>query len=125
KHLLVPGPELLGSIDGRTHVDTFDAEAAEASLALVEPQTLSWEVKENLTGRYQVRAHFTLAGQTYDLSVTDPRFETRVTALGPGQHARDTVDALRDRRVLFTVSLGEPLDGLCYKLVAAVLAVPA
>jgi hypothetical protein len=29
-----------------------------------------------------------------------------------------------NRKILFTISLGEPFDGVCYKLVAAVIVAP-
>jgi hypothetical protein len=41
-----------------------------------------------------------------------------------GSHQSLDLGIPENRRILFTVSLSEPLDGLCYELVAAVIVVP-
>lgn len=60
-----------------------------------------------------VRAAFFYLDDYYDLSVTDPVIEADYRARGQGSH---TV-----AEAYLTLSLGEPLAGYCYKLVAAVI----
>lgn len=61
----------------------------------------------------RVLARFRHAGDTYCLRVTDPVFERAFLAKPDGQYP------LGD--CYLTVSLGEPYDGFCYKLVAAII----
>jgi len=41
-----------------------------------------------------------------------------------GSHRSLELSIPENRRILFTISLSEPLEGVCYKLVAAVVVVP-
>lgn len=61
----------------------------------------------------RVQAMFRFGGTRYALWVTDPVIERAYLALEDGDHALC--------ESYLTVSLGEPHDGRCYKLVAAVL----
>jgi hypothetical protein len=57
--------------------------------------------------------------------VTDPPFEQRVKSLPAGGYSLQDLGIVREDRMLFCVSLGEPFnDGNCYKLVAGVLILP-
>lgn len=67
--------------------------------------------------RRRVQAQFIHAGTEYRLRVTDPVVERRYLALPNGQHELG--------ESFLTVSLGEPFEGNCYKLVAAVIQPPA
>lgn len=61
----------------------------------------------------RVQAHFRHAGTNYALWVTDPRYERRYLA---------KLDATYDiGQGYLTISLGEPYQGACYKLVAAIV----
>lgn len=61
----------------------------------------------------RVQAHFRQAGTNYALWVTDPRYERRYLAKLDG-----TYDI---GQCYLTISLGEPYQGACYKLVAAII----
>lgn len=118
------GPELLGSVTDRVPFSAFEARSAAASLALVEPRSIEWHIRAGFRGNRQTRAHFELAGRNYDLPITDPRFEQRLAGLGLGDHPRAAAGIATDERVLLTVSLGEPFNFHCFKLIAAVLVLP-
>jgi hypothetical protein len=65
----------------------------------------------------RVQAIFSFGGVGYRLWVTDPLIETRYLARADGVHTLGSS--------YLTVSLGEPLEGRCYKLVAAIIGDPA
>lgn len=124
---LIPGPGLLGGHTDRIPYAAFKDRPARASLALAEPSAVAWRISAGFRGNRQARARFTLGGSFYDLPITDPVFEQRVEGLQPGQHPRAAAGIAPGDRVLFTVSLGEPLASTqeCFKLVAAVIILPA
>ncbi|MBI4492216.1 MAG: hypothetical protein HY690_05430 [Chloroflexi bacterium] len=122
---LARGPELLGSKFDRAPFESFSTTPAEASLALVAPDDLAWSIRASLSGRWQARATFTLAGQRYSLAITDPAWEQRLCQLPAGLHPLEAAGLEAGQRVLLTISLGEPYeDRCCYKLVASVLVPP-
>jgi len=61
----------------------------------------------------RVQARFTYAGTEYHLWVTDPGYERKYLSQPNGEHQLG--------QCYLTVSLGEPWEGHCYKLVAAIL----
>lgn len=61
----------------------------------------------------RVQGQFTFAGNTYSLWVTDPNIEREYLAREDGFYSIG--------ESYLTISLGEPYDGKCYKLVAAVI----
>lgn len=65
----------------------------------------------------RVQARFTYSGADYRLRVTDPLYERRYLAMPNGDHQLG--------ECLFTVSLGEPFNNACYKLVAAIMERPS
>jgi hypothetical protein len=67
---------------------------------------------------------FRLERRYYDLPLTDPSYVAPLTRLEAGDHASSDLGIPDARKILFTISLGEPFDGRCYKLVAAVVVVP-
>ena len=121
---IVRGPDLFGNQHDRVAFSSFSQTSTQASLALVKPDTLEWHITKSFTGKRQTRAVFTLSGSPYDLSVTDPLWEQRLRNLSWGTHPMISVGLSADDKVLLTVSLGEPFQGDCYKLVAAVIVVP-
>lgn len=120
---LARGPELLGCRRDRVDFGTFAQMPAQASLALVRPENLRWLIKTGGSGKRQTRAVFDLAGAAYNLSVTDPIWEQRLSSLAFGTHPYQSADPEAED-VLLTVSLGEPFGDCCYKLVAAVIVLP-
>lgn len=61
----------------------------------------------------RVQGHFRHQGTEYRLWVTDPVFERCYLAKPNGYYALE--------ECFLTVSLGEPLNGVCYKLIAAII----
>jgi len=123
---LAPGPAILGSGSGRVAYDELFRSPARASLALVLPRDLVWHAPGNpRRSRPQVRARFRLGGVVYDLAVTDPVFLEMLGDLPQGSSIPAASHLKPDESLLLTISLGEPFEGFCYKLVAAVVVVPA
>ncbi|HWR46939.1 MAG TPA: hypothetical protein VN327_04865 [Pseudonocardiaceae bacterium] len=63
--------------------------------------------------RRRAQAEFSFGGMNYRLWVTDPLIETEYLARVDGVYALGSS--------YLTISLGEPWDGRCYKLVAAII----
>ena len=69
------------------------------------------------------RVLFHLGDVPYDLPLTDPAYAGPLQRRDEGDYRSSELGIPEDATILFTVSLGDPLDGICYKLVAAVLIV--
>ncbi|MHB8090630.1 MAG: dual OB domain-containing protein [Syntrophales bacterium] len=89
--------------------------AKEPSLYLIRPVGFTLIVSADLDGRKKVRARFAYHDTAYLLSVTDPGIERTYLMEHHGEYP------LTDKDLYLTVSLGEPFNGYCYKLVAAVI----
>ena len=87
--------------------------SGEGSLRLIRPDNLEF-VAELHQGRRKLRAHFSFQNATYRLCVTDARACTRWYARLDAGH-NGAADAL------LCISLGQPWDAFCYKLVAGVI----
>jgi hypothetical protein len=111
------GPQLLGNTGDRVEHALFAATPASASLALIGVKEVTWHVIITPRGKRQIRAHFALADQGYNLAVTDPLWEQQLTQLAPGNTSTTP-------KVMMCVSLSEPFEGFCYKLIAAVIRWP-
>lgn len=101
----------------------FNEKPAASSLAIVHPSKLEFCITQSFAGNKQLRAKFELAGRVFNLAVTDPVWKDRLSNKIHGTYGRADVGIDNDTQVFLTISLGEPLDGFCYKLVAAVLQV--
>jgi len=122
---LAPGPAIFGTTSARITLAELAAAPVPASLALVRPADLHWYVSINQkSGKRQVRAIFGLDGAEYNLSLTDPAWEPRFDRLAFGTHPFAAPGPAPDDEVLLTVSLGEPFEGACYKLAAAIVLLP-
>lgn len=100
---------------------------AKTSLALIEPLEIMWVIKEAYRGNKiyrQTRASFRLKNQRYNLLVTDPLLEQQLAHLPYGSHQLGAARVLANERLFFTISLGEPFNGVCFKLVAAAIILP-
>ncbi len=80
KHLS-PGPDLLGNEEDRVPYTDLTERPAPASLTLVEPSGVSWIIDETYAGKRQTRASFRFSGRAYNLPVTDPVWEHRLSEL--------------------------------------------
>jgi hypothetical protein len=122
---LADGPRLLGN-RGAAVPEEEAEQGVDASLALVRPESLELHLEAPREGasRPRPRARFDLAGQRYDLALTDYLVAPRLTRAGLGAHAAMDLGLPADGDVHLTVSLAESRDGWCTKLVAAVLFLP-
>jgi hypothetical protein len=83
------------------------------SLTLVEPDKLVISVAPEFNQKRKVRAHLSFGNQAYILMVTDPVIEKQYLA---GEDGDFEISAAR-----VCISVGEPYQKFCYKLVAAVI----
>ncbi|MBV9401115.1 MAG: hypothetical protein JO062_24270 [Bryobacterales bacterium] len=121
---LAPGPELLGNSNDRVPEHIFLDRPSLGSLALIVPQDLRWWSGKDFHGRRQFRAVFRFNGNFYDLAITDGDFVNRLRNLPEGIHPFSAAQIPAASRVYLLISLGEPLNGLCYKLVASIIVQP-
>jgi Dual OB-containing domain len=119
---LVGGPVLLENRGAAVPEDEAML-GVEASLALVRPERLEFCLEPPWPGknRPRPRADFKLDGQGYDLALTDYLVAPRLIAAGLGSHSLADLGFDDGSDVLLTISLAEPRDEWCTKLVAAVL----
>ncbi len=93
------------------------AESVSNSLRLIHVERLSLEVfnpgEAFGNPRRRVQGQFTHAGKRYKLWVTDPQYERAYLAKLDG--------AYEIGECYLTISLGEPFNGACYKLIAAII----
>ena len=90
-------------------------ERVRSSLLFIKPDKASITVEEGPNLLKRVRSRFRFAGEEYWLSVTDPVIENRYFGEETGQYPINKKD------IYFTVSIGEPYEGYCYKLVAGII----
>ena len=98
-------------------IPTDQASAETNSLKLVHVDNLELRVFAPPTAfgtsKRRVQARFRFDGSAYALWITDPHIEQEFLAKADGVYSYGNC--------FLTVSLGEPFDNFCYKLVAAVL----
>jgi len=87
-----------------------------SSLRFVLAEELSLFVLRLDTGRRRVQGRFKHDGVQYWLWVTDPVYEREYLAKKDGEYHLG--------KTFLTVSLGEPYNGSCYKLIAAIIKKP-
>lgn len=126
KKVLFRGSILFGNTTDRAAFHVFEAAPAKESLVLAKPAHPRWIVKRTLTWKKQLRVSFGLGSVTYDLAVTDIPYDDKLKELELGEYSSEQLGIPNENTIYFTISLGEPLDnGFCFKLVAAVLQLPA
>ncbi len=86
-----------------------------SSLLFIRPDDLCVSVTLGPQGLRKVRAKFSFKGEHYCLTVTDPVMEAMYMEKEIGEYPAACSQAY------LTVSIGEPFEGFCYKLAAAVL----
>lgn len=119
------GSRLFGNTGRSVPHAQFRNRPAPESLALVAPADVRWHTEFSTWElRNMPRVRFRLGDVSYDLPLTDPAYAGPLQRRDEGDYRSSDLGIPEDRTILFTVSLGEPLDGICYKLVAAVLVVP-
>ncbi|OQW93047.1 MAG: hypothetical protein BWK79_13215 [Beggiatoa sp. IS2] len=85
------------------------------SALLIQPDTLALEIHNEWAGKKKVRAVFSLNDTLYQLIVTDPKIEDFFLSNGHGKYH------LNAKQAYLCLSVGEPFQGYCYKLVASIL----
>ena len=120
------GPLLLGNFGDKRDYGQIILKPADASLVLIAPDDLLWQIKTSQRGNRQTKAEFRLTRTPYCLSVTDPVWAQRLAHLPVGVYSREAAGITASDRVLFTISLSEPFEwnNHCYKLVAGVIVLP-
>lgn len=121
------GP-LLHSYSNRIQTNDRSVSKLSHSLSIIQPEQLHWRVGPHPTypNKLRVEADFRFDGHSYCLVVTDPIWEARCRRIGPGFHPHSKIATDTKEQVLLTISLAEvPLHGYHYKLVAAVIHLPA
>ena len=119
-------PVVLQGYCDRVPTSTFEKTPAKCSLGVVHPEDLWWWIREE-KGKRRNRAIFRLGNVgrvRYDLAVTDPIWLAQLNLLPAGIYPHLFISG-KPFNTLLTVSLSEPFDGFHYKLVAAVLCLPA
>ena len=103
-----------GGLNDRMPVQVVE-KSLSSSLCFIRPEGLSITVEEGPKGLNRVRARFAFKGETYWLTVTDPLIEARYLPKIVGDYPVDSAQPY------MTVSIGEPFEGFCYKLAAAII----
>lgn len=117
-------PRLFGNTNRAISQTQFRDRAARASLVLVQPSKIRWRTEFNTYQlRNMPRVLFELADVSYDLPLTDPAYAGPLQRRDEGEYRSADLGIPEDAPILFTISLGEPFDGICYKLVAAVVVI--
>ena len=119
--------EVLQGYCDRVPADQFEKSRAKCSLGLVRPDDLWWWIREEV-GRRRNRALFRLGhpGRVrYDLAVTDPVWLDQLNLMPAGIYPHALLCGGKSLSTFLTVSLSEPFEGFHYKLVAAVVCLPA
>jgi hypothetical protein len=130
KSLLYTDEYIFGDSSDSIGYSEIEESELESSLCLIEPSDVSWEITKSSRGKRQTRAQFTYSDIKYNLVVTDPKWEALLGSLNQGSYIHndlvfgDDECPGSDDRVLLTISLGEPFNRKCYKLVAGVLRLP-
>lgn len=114
----VQGKILSTAKDYRSKVDLKQSLSTQ-SLTLIQPQEPDFYIKTTSQGSNQPRVKFEFDGHQYDPPITDPAWRDQVA--GDVSGSLPSVDDIDEgEALLFTISLGEEFDGLCYTIVAAI-----
>ncbi len=116
--------DLFGTKNDRVALSFLKANPIPASLALIEPDDVSWFITTSIRGKRQTRAIFKFYDTNYTLGITDVEWERRLSDLSLGIHPKEASGFGESDTLLFTLSLGGPLNGECFKLVAGVVVLP-
>ncbi len=93
-------------------------EKCASSLVLIQPQNFVLWVISGLTFKRKIRAEFSYREIAYNLTVTDISVEKACADRPVGRYP------VESETLFLCVSLGEPFEGFCYKLVAGVIGLP-
>jgi len=111
--LWINGYHSSGGFNDRIPLEKANYELA-SSLLLIRPRNLEILVRDEQTKR-KIRAKFDFQEISYTLVITDPIIEEKFNK------KRQGIYRLKSNELYLCVSLGEPFEGYCYKLVAAII----
>lgn len=120
-------PHLFGDKKTKIEYSNIIESPINSSLELIRPESPQFRIRETERGD-QPRAVFELQGANYDLPITDPIWKDKIQSedvLSGMDLAHEPASAYTEgnKSPLFTISLGSPFEGTCYKLVAAIIPV--
>ncbi len=126
KKMLFRGSILFGNTLDKVAYHEFETTPAKESLLLAKPVHPRWVVRRNPRKYWekQLRVNFRLGSVPYDLAVTDISSKEMLKGRPLGKYSSAQLGIHDETALYFTISLGEPYDGYCFKLVAAVLQLP-
>ncbi len=87
----------------------------DSSLVLIQPEDFCLVLSSGLTFKQRIRAEFIFNETTYNLALTDPFVERTYAERTEGRYE------IEKKPITLCISLGEPLNGFCYKLAAGVI----
>ena len=90
-------------------------ENCESSLSLIKPHKFSLLLTSGLTFKRKIRSEFVYNGKIYNLAVTDTFVENHYADRQEGRYE------IENNEIYLCISLGEPLERFCYKLVSGVI----
>ncbi len=121
KNAFFQGDSLFGTKFDRIPYTQFEQYPVKSSLEIIQPMGVKWVIKNNYSGNRQIRVIFYLHNIEYDLVVTDPDWLEKLAEFDLGYYTSEEIGLPQEVKFLFTISLGVPYNGDCYKLVAAVM----
>lgn len=87
----------------------FRQHPARESLVLVQPSAVRWLTLNPYERQNKARVLFRLQRQDYELPLTDPAYVGRLLRREVGDYHSAELGIPQDRKILFAISLGEPL----------------
>ena len=90
-------------------------EKCESSLLLIQPEQLKLRIESGLTFKQRIRASFLHHDIPYNFAVTDSFADAYYADKPEGWYE------IEKGEIYMCVSLGEPFQGFCYKLVAGII----
>ncbi len=115
ERLWIDGDSTYNGLNDRISLELTNSLTHSLRLIRVEALTLSVFAPGEAFGnsKRRVQGRFKHSGQHYALWVTDPSYETKYLGKLNGNYALGAC--------YLTISLGEPYEGSCYKLIASII----
>lgn len=105
---------MLGEETDRIAEEFLMRNGIRSSLMLIRPEAGAMLLNENSYGKHRMKCVFRYNGRAYSFGVTDLTYEREYLGKPSGNYALPSPCYL-------CISLGEPYNGHCYKLVATIL----
>ena len=125
---LFDDPELFRNYERKVSHAEIQSRPPDSSLALVRPVNLAWHAtpRPRYPDEKRIEGSFEISGAPYQLVLTDPIWEQRLSGIPMHCHVKHGDRATIQTEILLTLSLGErePNWGNHHKLIAGVVEVP-